>query len=60
MLIRVDKVPKVCCGCEYIGELGDRFYHASGCTLLRIKLPIDIRMTTRLGNCPLRKKKVMK
>ena len=58
MKILVDKIPSNCFNCLFFGSIhkpsmyGDDKYF-SGCTLLRVELPMEISFSTRLGNCPL-------
>ena len=51
MKIVVDNIPHSCYECLFLGSIKNNTY--SGCTLLNIKIPFEIGMTTRLGNCPL-------
>lgn len=45
--------PNSCYECLFLGNINKPNTTYSGCTLLKIKIPFEIGMTTKLGNCPL-------
>jgi len=47
--ILVDKLPTNCSKCLFLGDIKEK----TGCTLLKLKIPFEIGITTRLSNCPL-------
>ena len=51
MKILVENAPNTCYECLFLGEVKNNTH--SGCTLLKVKIPFEIGMTTKLGNCPL-------
>ncbi len=53
MKILVDSLPNKCMGCLFLGEISESNNTYSGCTLLKIKIPFEIGITTRITNCPL-------
>jgi len=53
MKIIVDTIPNSCFKCLFLGSIRNGNDSHSGCKLLDIKIPFEIGITTRLGNCPL-------
>lgn len=61
MEILVKGKPETCEQCLFLGTIIEKVYIGEnqmelhyGCTLLNTKIPKDIRVSTRLGNCPLK------
>lgn len=58
MKVYVDEKPQACYHCLFCGQFyelsltGSRDY-VSGCTLLKMQIPLQIGCSTTLGNCPL-------
>lgn len=65
MKVYVDEKPQACYSCLFCGQIyepscavyqnGDKVpgKYASGCTLLKMQIPMQIGFSTTLGNCPL-------
>lgn len=65
MKVYVDEKPQVCGRCLFCGQIyepscavygnGDVVpgKYVSGCTLLKMRIPLQIGLSTTLGNCPL-------
>lgn len=65
MKVYVDEKPQVCGRCLFCGQIyepsfiayenGDNVLgkYVSGCTLLKMQIPLQIGLSTTLGNCPL-------
>jgi hypothetical protein len=58
--ILVDELPSTCSSCLFLGGILESGNTYTGCTLLKIKIPFQIGISTKLGNCPLKVKQLMK
>lgn len=58
MKVYVDEKPQACYRCLFCGQIYEHSLtgfnaYVSGCTLLKMQIPLQIGFSTTLGNCPL-------
>lgn len=51
--ILIQDVPKTCSACLFLGTILRLNSTCTGCTLLKIKIPVELGCITKLQNCPL-------